>query len=71
MVKGMFVGNAKNSTNSVSKALGIFIFIFHGGKVEEEKKRKRKCVGRFDGVCLSAYVNVACLWDIKLVFGGV
>lgn len=49
-VKGMFVGNANNSTNSISKALGVFILF----------SWTRKKVGS-DGVCLSVYVNVACL----------
>jgi hypothetical protein len=31
--KGMFVGNGKNSTNSVSKALGIFIRWFEREKL--------------------------------------
>ena len=48
-VKGMFVGNANNSTNSISKALGIIIlFSWTREKVAS------------DGVCLSVYVNVAC-----------
>jgi len=35
----MFVGNGKMSTNSVSKALGIFIFILWWVKEEEGKKK--------------------------------
>ena len=48
-VKGMFVGNANNSTNSISKALGVFILF----------SWTRAKVGS-DEVFLSVYVNVAC-----------
>ena len=49
----MFVGNAKNSTNSISKALGVFILFSYMDEKREGRKEK-EC-----GVCLSEYVNVA------------
>lgn len=40
----MFVGNAKNSTNSVSKALGIFIIHFSWFE-RGKRKRGKKYLG--------------------------
>lgn len=60
MVKGMFVGKGKNSTNSVSNALGIFILKFSWFERE-------KIVG-FDGVCLSLYVNMGLFVGVEIFF---
>ena len=52
LVKGMFVGNAKNSTNSVSNALGIFILLlWRKGKKGGNSRRLMSfvCLGRCFG----------------------
>lgn len=67
------MGNANNSTNSVSKALGIFILFSYGGEKQKRREEKRKEKWNWMGficLCVCVYVNVACLRHTKLVGGG-
>lgn len=62
--KGMFVGNANNSTNSVSKALGIFILFSDIGWWWRARKKKKKV--ELMGVlfvCIILYCMCVCICE--------